>query len=506
MPTPPAIPPGPATTDGDTPAPAAAPDHAQPDHAQPDHAVARRPRVSAFARRHALFGAVCAAGMALRAAAVVAYRPALMYLGDSGAYLDQAWHRVIPGDWRPSGYPMFLRIISGQAHLTRLVVAQHLLTFAAGVALYAAAVRVVGRPWLAALVATPAVVSPWVVDLGQFVLADSLFGSLVLAGLLLVASPGRPPLWACGCSGLLLGAAVTVRSVGYGPLLAVAVVLVAAARTVGPQRIGGFAVAAAVPLVGYSTWSAAHGGPFSVSGHSGFFLYGRVVPFADCSVITRADLRTLCDPRPVSRRLQPDAYLWPASSPLRQGDRDIPAGREKLAGEFAAQILRRQPGMMVTTTATYLAGYFSPVRHETSKTSRADTWEFPRRYTNALPASDPHAYDGYLVTAAIDPAVADPLSAYSRAVYVTMPLVGLGLLAGLAAAARSALGRGPARRRPPPRLFWLCGGTAMSVLLLGSLTAGFDYRYLGSVIGPLGAAAVLGTITLIRSARTGSAG
>jgi hypothetical protein len=41
----------------------------------------------------------------------------------------------------------------------------------------------------------------------------------------------------------------------------------------------------------------------------------------------------------------------------------------------------------------------------------------------------------------------------------------------------------------------------MSVLALSALTAGFDYRYLASVIGILGAAAVLGAASFARAVR-----
>jgi hypothetical protein len=268
-------------------------------------------------------------------------------------------------------------------------------------------------------------------------------------------------------------------------------------------------LAAAVPLLAYSSWSAASGFGFTVTQHSGFFLYGRVAPFADCSAITRPDLLALCDPRPVAQRPQPDAYLWRPESPLRQGTPAIPTGQEKRAGEFASRILRDQPGMIVRTTFEYLAGYFSPVRHENAKTSRADTWELPVRYTNAVTEDHPHAVDGYYVTTDVDGALARPLGAYSRAAYLTMPLIGLGLLAGLAAAAGSVVTRRRAAplgcRAGPPRLFWLTSGAAMSVLTIGALTAGFDYRYLGSVIGPLGAAAVLGFVALLAPRRSRSA-
>lgn len=543
----------------------------------------RRPRAR-FVRRHWLFLALVAVGVVARGLVIVAYPPALMYLGDSAAYLDQAWRDLWPGDWRPSGYPVFLRMLDGPDHLTRLVVAQHLLTLLAAVALYAVALRALRRPWLAAVAAAPALLAPWVLDLGQFVLADSLFGTLVTLGVALLARPGRPRALPCALAGLLLGAGPCVRTVGYGPLAVGLVVLlslalsdrrrgrpgserrgrrgrrdgdpappepsVAAAtvaagavaegtaaggnrdrhrhrsaagargrgrgasqgRSWGSGRDGGrgwprsgafvpalaFVLAAAAPILAYSGWSASEGKGFSVSSHSGFFLYGRVAPFVDCAAVSRPDLRTLCDPRPVDERGAPVRYLWPADSPLRQGHRLIPPGREKLAGEFAGEAVRDQPWMLVTSSARYLVGYLSPVPYVTAKTSRADTWELPSDWTNVVPDDDPHSDDGYFVATEVDDPPAGWLAAYSRASYAPMPLVGLGLLAGLLATPVAWL-RGRRNRRPDQpgagtglRLFWLAGGSGVSTLVLAALTAGFDYRYLGAVIGPVGLAAVVG--------------
>lgn len=259
-------------------------------------------------------------------------------------------------------------------------------------------------------------------------------------------------------------------------------------RIAAVGRVVAFSLAAIAPLFGYATWSASDGGRFAVSAHSGFFLYGRVAPFTDCSVLSRPELAALCDPRPVADRPQPDVYLWDDAAPLRRGNDDIPPGREELAGEFADEVLRAQPWTMARTTATYLAGYFSPVRHEDSTTSRASTWELPDVYTNVLAKDDPHYFDGYYVVTEMNTDVAGVLADYSKGAYVLMPVVGAGLLAGLAAASVAGFRRQPG----PPRMFWLAGGAGMSVLTIGALTAGFDYRYLASVVGLLGAAAVTG--------------
>ncbi|KJE23805.1 hypothetical protein FF36_01990 [Frankia torreyi] len=488
-----------------------------------------------------MFAVLFALAVAARVLVLVAYPPALMYLGDSAAYLDQAWRDLWPGDWRPSGYPIFLRILDGPSHVTRIVVVQHLLTLVVAMALYAVAVRAVRRPWLAALAAAPALLAPWVLDLGQFVLADSLFGVLVSAGVAVLAGWRRPRAAAAAGAGLLLGAALCVRTVGYGPLAVAVVVLVADAVAVAvagrgrraPVRavapVVAFVVAAAVPVGAYAGWSAAEGKGFTVSAHSGFFLYGRVAPFADCSTISRADLRTLCDPRPTDQRGAPVRYLWPADSPLRQGHRQIPPGREDLAGTFAHVVVREQPWALVTSSARYLAGYLDPVPYETPLTSRADTWELPTRVTNVLPPDDAHADDGYFVATAVRSPPASLLAAWSRISYAPLPLVGLGLLAGMAASlltagrtirARRALRRAkrppqrsaaaPAPDRAAPagigRVFWLAAGSGVSTLVLSAVTAGFDYRYLGAVIGPVALAAVIGAGAFVAALRGRTAG
>jgi len=486
------------------------------------HRRDRRPgRIARFARRHALFWPVAAVALAARGVVVAAYRPALMYLGDSGAYLDQAWHGLWPADWRPSGYPMFLRLVGGEEHLTRLVLIQQSMTFAVGVVTYAVAARVTRRPWLATLCAAPVLLSGWVLDLGQFVLAETLFSALTSLGLLLLALPGRPRPWAVALAGLLLGASLPVRTVGYGPLAVGGVVLLvtAAAPALRARPSGGgslpgarrvlalvacFGLAAAAPICAYAGWSASAGAGFSVSAHSGYFLYGRVAPFADCAKLPadRPALRTLCDSRPVAERGQPDSYLWLADSPLRQGHVRIPAGREQLAGQFANDIVRAQPGMLLASSGGYLIGYFSPTRYETSKTSRPDTWELPDRLTNAAQADDRRSADGYFVVTELDSRLAAPLAAYSRLGYAPMPLVAAGLVAGPLAVPVARL----RRRSGPPAACWLLGGGGLSVLALSALTAGFDYRYLASVIGILAAGAILGAASLVRALRPAKAG
>ncbi|MFZ0003057.1 MAG: hypothetical protein WAK76_26485, partial [Trebonia sp.] len=105
----------------------------------------------AMVRRHWPFAILLAAGVALRAAATVAYQPALVYL-DTPRYLggDQ-------GGLDPLGYTYLLLrpVLLAGGGLTEVAVAQHALGLAMAAALYALAIRYGTGRWLAALAAAP---------------------------------------------------------------------------------------------------------------------------------------------------------------------------------------------------------------------------------------------------------------------------------------------------------------------------------------------------------------
>ena len=92
-------------------------------------------------RRHWLFLVVAAVGFALRVLAVMAYRPALFYLGDSVVYLFNAGH-LRPDSFHPAGYAVFLALLSNLGRNLMVVpVAQHILGVAAASLIYAVLIR-----------------------------------------------------------------------------------------------------------------------------------------------------------------------------------------------------------------------------------------------------------------------------------------------------------------------------------------------------------------------------
>ena len=224
----------------------------------------------AMVQRHWPFAILLAAGVALRAAATVAYRPALIYI-DTPRYLggDQ-------GGLDPLGYTYLLLRppLGAGGGLTGVAVAQHALGLAMAAALYALAIRYGTGRWLAALAAAPVLLDAYQVQAEQTIMPDVLFETLIVAAMTLLLWP-RPPvapgedsspraaLARVACGAVLLGVSATVRQVG----VLFVVPLLAYVLTAGPgwpskawrnRAMRAFAALAlfAVPVIGYMAFSA----------------------------------------------------------------------------------------------------------------------------------------------------------------------------------------------------------------------------------------------------------
>ena len=104
---------------------------------------------------------------------------------------------------------------------------------------------------------------------------------LVMGGLALLVWRSRPSPAACAAAGALLGAAALTRTVGM--VLLLPALLYVVVRWVGALRIVLLTLGFAVPILGYAAAFDATWGQFSVTKHDGYFLYGRVSTFANCS-------------------------------------------------------------------------------------------------------------------------------------------------------------------------------------------------------------------------------
>ena len=262
----------------------------------------------AFGRRHALFLGLLACGAALRLQVALAYKPALI-IDDTQGFLGNAEH-LRPDELHPMGYPVFLWLLQTSHGLARVALAQHAIGLAIALLIYVLLLRLGVRRWASALAAAPVLLDAYLLDLEQFILAETLFELLLVATCAALLWRRRPGIVEAGIAGLLCAATALTRAervVVIAPVLLTLLFLrwrgIKEVRSVLPA-VAALIVAFAVPLVGYAIWFHSLHGTYAITGNGGRFLYGRVTPFADCSGGPRCPLkrRVLCPLSPVGHR------------------------------------------------------------------------------------------------------------------------------------------------------------------------------------------------------------
>jgi 4-amino-4-deoxy-L-arabinose transferase-like glycosyltransferase len=457
-------------------------------------------RAVGLAGRHRLLTALLVAGAAIRVLAWVALQPVLFYYGDSYVYLSDAV-TLTPNATRPAGYPLLVHLLLPFHNLAVIPAVQHLFGLVTAILCYALLRRLGGGPVLAASVAAvPVLFDAYLIDLEQYLLAETMFILLMMTALALLVWRTRPSLWACALAGALLGSAALTRTVGL--TLIVPVLLYCILRWFGVVRIALVAASFAAPLIGYAFWYDSHWNTFSLTGYDGYFLYGRVSTFADCADwhVTPAQ-RQLCFRGPPSTRHNPNYYVWQkwTNRHLRHTEhiRHLkPFAMNSALRTFSLDAIEHQPVAYASTILGDLVHYVSP-GHWTNRFDTPSThWVFPDtiRATGRLATRRLFIkrHGGRL---AVDRSIASILRAYQKVVFVQGPLLALAFLAGLAAAAvgRPAGGR---RLRAEALLFSLVG---LSLPATAAATTMFDYRYALPAIPPLTLAA--GTAVLVAESR-----
>ncbi len=465
---------------------------------------------------HAPIMIIVVVAVALRMLTMIAYRPALEFSGDSLAYLRLA-RPLVPDPVRPAGYPLLLRALSVTHRLWVVPAVQHATGVLLGICLYALVVHRGVTPRVAALAAAPVLLDAYQVDIEHFVMAETLFEALVVAGAAALLWAPRPSVAACGLAGGCLALASLVRTVGIVlGLLALVWVL---ARRLGWSRSVVFTGMLAAPLTGYAVWFHSAHGTYALTGGDTYWLYGRVAPIADCTRLDLSpDARQLCSPHPPAERPGPNYYVWNHNSP--RFTVDVPDDRKNaVLAEFAHQVILRQPvdyARMLTGEVTH---FFTPGRWVGPRDWYVGTWQFP---TETVPAywnnnAPLMTFNGAQVARQVAPGPAAFLRAYQRYGFTPGPalaaMVALGSvavpLAGRRAGNRQAAdgraGNGDAgdgqegdrRIRADCALLVTAG---MALLVVPSATVCFDYRYLLPTLVLLPPAAALGwhRITRVR--------
>ncbi|MDX3101576.1 ArnT family glycosyltransferase [Nonomuraea angiospora] len=425
-------------------------------------------------RRHGWFLAVLALGTALRALAMLGYRPALWF-PDSYTYVVTVF-RPRPDLVRPAGYSMFLKLLEPFHAFGMVTAAQHLLGLATGVLIYRVARR--APRWVATLATVPVLLDAYQIELEHLLVSDTLFMFLVVAAVALCVSERRAP--AAGgvvAIGLLLAAATLTRTVGQ-PLI----VLLAAWYVLrGRLRPAGVLLATAlVPVIAYGAWFYATYQRVGLVGANGVFLYARTMSFADCARMDPPpDLRVLCDPRPPERRPPSQEYIWAKDSPLvLLPGITFTKETDDLAGRFARLAITSQPLDYAASVLTELGRTFTWGRPVYPDPEIYGYYQFPvtepgppGRYPAQVGADYAKLYE----RGAIGTEIVEPYAGWLRAYQSLVRLPGPVLLGVLLVPPVAAVIRRSGRRRPAP---WLVPWSAAVVLLVTPAAAAeFDYRY-----------------------------
>ena len=435
-------------------------------------------------------------GVALRVIVMALYWPAIMLSVDSPRYARVDGKPLFSDYWMPAGYPILLRLLrSITDQLWFTIAVQHLLGLSIGLLLYLALRRLGTERWIACIPAGVAFLSGDLVYLEHIIMADFLLGFLAAAGITaaVFALVPRVRLRCLALASVLLGAALLVRSVGIVllPILAVCTLLYVAGTI--RTRVTTVAVAILPGLVLFAIYAAAcsavDGKFWGLSDMSGWNVYSRVAPFADCGQFTPPPgSEMLCEDRPPASRPGPFGYVWDKNSIGRRHFKLGPNTSDQL-GAFARQVILHQPLDYLRAVVIDLSRYLEPAtgRHWPYAGQADATWAFGWRdpvVEEKVIAALARAYSGTELKVRSE----SVLNFYQHLVRLSgLPLV---LLIVIACAG---LWRATGAIRLGLLLFGL---SAAGLYMLPVLTVSYDFRYglppmlLTVVAGVLGAVAI----------------
>jgi hypothetical protein len=422
-------------------------------------------------RRHLGLLLLLVAGVALRVAMMVAYRPALWFQGDSGVYIrkSQQWPAIQPR-WP---FPWLLKAFEWTGTLASVVAVQHLAGLALGVAAYLLLRRLGVGPWLAALGAAPVLLDATQLTLEHYLLTETLFTTAVAGAALLLVWRERPGPVACLVAGVAVALGMATRPTG---VVAVGALLLFLLLPWRGWRAPAAYLLGVVVLVGAAAIGAGGAVREALGINDSRFLYGRTAQIADCDRLDlRPGLRALCPMQPLDQRPdRPDWFIWNRNSPIRNAERP-----EDL-DEFARAVLRQQPGDYLAAVASDTARYFWPSRLGPMEACLASLWR-PR----LAPTNWKADYDCTPRTASPDyrwqPApsrVAEPnlasriMHAYGRYAVTPPPVVAVATLLALLGAVWPR--RGQPRLRAIALLYTAIG---VGIMVFSVATSMFDHRY-----------------------------
>jgi hypothetical protein len=450
-----------------------------------------------------MLGVLLIVAVALRVVLMLVYQPTVLTLADSGDYVYVAQNELFSDPTRSVGYPLLLRglhAISAQVEL--VIVLQHIFGVLTGVLLYAT-IRRIGAPvWVAAIGAAAVLLSLDQIFLEHALMPETAFTFAVVAALYASVRALDDPRKLVGplttraawllAAGAAAGLSAWLRPVTVPLLLFLALWLFFALPGGWRDRLGAAALsatAAAAILLGYFALNATHTGYFGVTQASGWALYSRVAPFADCSQFDPPEgTRELCETTPESLRPGPDYYGWVEQSPARRLFGAPPAGDDELSA-FGRAAIANQPFAYAEDILRDTARYFVNIQAPPYAGVGYELVDVERRAPgfegsilasiNAYYSDDTPSLGGGIDTLGT---LQDVLSVRRIPLLVALALAVLG---GVFARGRVRAG------------IVLLVGTSLLVLLVPVAIAIYSARYAIPVSGPLVSAGALGAWSIV---------
>ena len=494
------------------------------------------PRLRRLAGEHKLFTGALAAGALLRILACVGYPGALWFAGDSYVYVGAAL-RPRPDLSKSTGYSFFLRLLLPFHSFTLVTGVQHLMGLLIAVMIYVLLRRHgVPKTW-SAIATLPQLLDGYIIEDEHLVMAETVFTFLLMIALLLVLWRPLPRWWTAVAGGLIIGAAMIVRTEGEVLLVVLPLFLLVRGWSWKTLRGWGvavvFTVAMLIPVASYMSWFHQWYGSYNTTLSEGFYTWGRVSSFADCAVIKpTGNEAVVCPAQPVVDRDPPGNYIWHA--PYVHANMDAictvitkngktskecgpvsPAGNKVLT-DFAIKAVEAQPLDYAKTVVKDILLSFGFPRIGYPGAGTTYYYSFHAHYVGTdahthkpislLPPNNPDhewipggtAYSdwlsyGHQAPGVVHKIVAAPIAVYQRVVFTYGPLLAVIFLVGLGGVfSVTARRRGEGVKSVLSadtllslRLHWRPRGTSMlpwliaaALLVAPIAVADFDYRYL----------------------------
>ncbi|HJP65363.1 MAG TPA: hypothetical protein VKA30_03565, partial [Actinomycetota bacterium] len=420
---------------------------------------------------------------------MLAYRPVLPLGRDAQQYVARAVTSQAGDSFHPFLYSLLLKPFIALGHLALAPLAQHLAALGMAVLLYALLRRLSVGPAVATIAAVPLLLDGYQLNIEHQVQSETFFQLFLVGACVLIAWWDRPHPLAVAGAGVLAAAASLVRFPGLA--LIVALIAYVAIRRMGWVRLGALVAGAAVALGVYSVWFRSQSGSVGLTNRNGFYLYGRVVSFADCiQVSVPEELQVFCpDPnRP------PPAKAGLFTSGLPDVIRQDPAYNGP-ALRFSLIMIRAKPVSYAEAVFRDFLKYFGIARPDTREPN-ASHWAFQRTVTRT--AQD---VSGIQLRFHVRPGLAAFLTEYQRFAWTYGPALAALLLLGVAGGILGFRRRGEERPLGPE--CWLFTLSAVGVLLFPPV---FDVYHIRYVLPALPLAAPAGALGLAAILRRRSAG